>query len=132
VIGTTANEVHNMGEVWCVTLWDGRASLIAKYGTATGNQLMLQIVTDALKLAPANPNFLQSRDAVLQADLIDTGGANRAQLWAAFAKRGMGFSAYSPASSTTTGLVESFDLPDDLSIFPLVPFTASGDFGGPF
>ena len=30
VIGNTANEVHNMGEVWCVTLWEARANLIGK------------------------------------------------------------------------------------------------------
>ena len=98
-IGTTANEVHNMGEVWCVTLWEARANLINKLGYAAGNQLMLQLVTDGMNLSPANPNFLQARDAILQADLVDNGGANRAELWAAFAKRGMGVSATSPASS---------------------------------
>src|SRR5207249_7468790 len=67
-------------------------------------------------LSVANPNFLQSRDAILQADVVDNGGANRNELWAAFAKRGMGFSATSPGSSTTTGVQEAFDLPDDLRI----------------
>ena len=38
----------------------------------------LHHATDALKLSPPNPNFLQSRDAILQADLVNTGGANRA------------------------------------------------------
>src|SRR5262249_13417187 len=61
VIGTTANEVHNIGEVWCVTLWDARANLINKYGWAVGNQKMLQLVTDGMNLSPANPNFLQAR-----------------------------------------------------------------------
>jgi hypothetical protein len=37
VIGTTANEVHNMGEVWCVTLWEVRANLIAKHGFSAGS-----------------------------------------------------------------------------------------------
>ena len=95
--------MHNEGEVWCVTLWEARANLINKYGWAVGNQLILQLVTDGMKLTPPHPNFLQARDAIIQADLVDTGGANRNELWAAFAKRGMGFSATSPASSTTTG-----------------------------
>jgi hypothetical protein len=132
IIGTTANEVHNMGEVWCVTLWEARAKLIAKYGPAVGNQLMLQLVTDGMNLSPANPNFLQARDAILQADQVDTGGANGNQLWAAFAKRGMGFSATSPASSTTTGLVEAYDLPDFLKVTPGTGLSSGGGIGGPF
>ena len=132
IIGNTANEVHNMGEVWCVTLWDARANLVMKHGFATGNQLTLRLVTDGMKLAPANPNFLQARDAIIQADLVANAGANRLELWAAFAKRGMGASASSPASSTTSGLVESFDLPDDLGVTPNVGFTANGPVGGPF
>jgi hypothetical protein len=129
---TLANEVHNEGEVWCVTLWDARANLINKYGWAMGNQLILQLVTDGMKLTPAHPNFLQARDAILQADLVDNTGTNLRELWAAFAKRGMGFSAASPASSTTTGIQESFDLPDDLRISPRIGFVSSGPLGGPF
>jgi len=111
IIGTTANEVHNMGEVWCMTLREARANLINKYGWAVGNQLVLQLVTDGMNLSPANPNFLQARDAILQADQVDNNGANLTELWAAFAKRGMGKSATSPASSTTTGLHEAYDVP---------------------
>src|SRR5262249_19827839 len=105
----SANEVHNEGEVWCVTLWEARANLIAKYGWAIGNPLILQLATDGMKLTPAHPNFLQARDGIIQADLVDTGGANRNELWAAFAKRGMGFSATSPASTTSSGVHEAFD-----------------------
>jgi uncharacterized repeat protein (TIGR01451 family) len=132
VIGTSATEVHNMGEVWCVTLWDARANLIASHGWAVGNQLMLQLVTDGMNLSPADPNFLQARDAILQADQVDNAGANLDDLWAAFAKRGMGFSATSPDSSTTTGIHESFDVPDDLQVSPTISLNFSGVIGGPF
>jgi uncharacterized repeat protein (TIGR01451 family) len=108
--GGGASEVHNQGEVWCVTLWEARAQLVNKYGFA-GNQLMLQLVTDGMNLSPANPTFLQARNAIIQADIVDNGGANTNELWIAFAKRGMGFSATSPASSTTTGVHEAFDTP---------------------
>ena len=131
IVNPFANEVHNMGEVWCVTLWEARANLIAKFGWPTGNQLTLELVTDGMKLAPANPTFLEARDAIVQADLVLTGGENRDELWAAFAKRGMGASATSPASSTTTGLVEAFDLPT-LTVYPSLPFIAKGINGGPF
>ncbi len=106
-----APEVHNQGEVWCITLWEVRANFIAKYGWAIGNQLALQLVTDAMALCPPNPNFVQSRDAILLADRLNNNNANYNELWRAFAKRGLGSSATSPDSSTTQGIVESFDFP---------------------
>lgn len=127
-----SEEVHNQGEVWCVALWEARANLIAKYGWAVGNELILQLVTDGMRLSPANPNFLEARNAILQADLVNNSGANQTELWLAFAKRGMGFSATSPGSSTTVGVVESFVIPDDLAILPFRGFVSSGPFGGPF
>ena len=66
-----------------------------------------------MKLSPANPLFLQARDALLQADRVDNGGANQDLLWASFAKRGMGYSASSPANSTTLGVGEAFNTPAD-------------------
>jgi hypothetical protein len=125
-------EVHNVGEVWCMALWECRAQLIAKYGGTAGNPKILQLVTDGMKLSPANPNFLQARDAIIQADLVSTGGADAPQLWAAFAKRGMGAGASAPASSTTTGVVETFDLPNALRVTPTLALAASGPVGGPF
>lgn len=124
-----ADEVHNMGEVWCVTLWQARANLIAKYGAATGNQLMLQLVMDGMNLAPPDPTFLEARDAILQADQVDNNGANQQELWSAFAKRGMGVSAECPASSTTAGVFESFDLSDELKIFPAKPLYFAAQSG---
>ncbi|MDB6024302.1 MAG: hypothetical protein JWM68_525 [Verrucomicrobiales bacterium] len=111
VIGNTANEVHNIGEVWCVTLWEVRVALIKKYGFSVGNTLAMRLVTDGMTLSPANPNFLEARNAIINADKVDTGGANYALLWIAFAKRGMGGSATSPSSSTTIGVFQAFDLP---------------------
>jgi VCBS repeat-containing protein len=132
VIGNTANEVHNIGEVWCVTLWDARARLVARHGHAIGNELMLRLVTDGMKLSPANPTFLEARDAILQADAVNNGGANRNDLWAAFARRGMGASAVAPGSNTTSGVIEAFDLPDSLDISPRTGLVSSGSAGGPF
>ena len=61
-----------------------------------------------------------------------TGGTNRLDLWAAFAKRGMGSSASSPASNTTSGVIEAFDLPDDLGVSPVGEYLARGPVAGPF
>ena len=127
-----ADQVHRQGEVWCSALWDARALLIEKYGFETGNRLMLQIVTDGMVLTPPNPTFIQARDAILQADEINQGGANSDELWMAFAGRGLGVSAEAPPSTTTVGVKEAFDVPDDLTISPASGFTATGPLGGPF
>jgi hypothetical protein len=116
--GSAADEVHNQGEVWCVTLHEMWASLVSKYGWDIGNELSLQLVVDGLKLAPANATFLEARDGIIQADQIDTGGSDFVELWTAFSKRGMGFSAVGPDSSTTVGVLESFDLPSDIATGP--------------
>jgi hypothetical protein len=127
-----AAEPHNSGQVWGVALWDARANLISKYGFAAGNHLILQLVTDGMSLSPPNPNFIQARDCLIQADLVNHGGANHYELWAAFAKRGLGASATAPASTTTVGVHESFDLPDDLVLTPKTDVIATGPVGGPF
>jgi uncharacterized repeat protein (TIGR01451 family) len=107
-----------MGEVWCVTLWEARANLIRKHGWTTGNRLILELVTDGMALSPPNPNYLQARDAILQAELLDFGGANQKELWNAFAKRGMGVHATCPGSFTSIGVQESFEVPDDMQVSP--------------
>jgi hypothetical protein len=111
IVGNIAQEVHNQGEVWCVALWEARANLVRKHGWTVGNELVLQLLTDAMKLSPANPNFIEARDAILEADRVNHQEANYAELWDAFAKRGMGAGATSPDSSTTLGVVEDFSLP---------------------
>ena len=124
--------VHSMGEVWCVTLWEMRANLIAKLGFATGNQLALQIVTDGMGFCPPNPNFIQARNALLTAELANTGGANRPELWSAFAKRGLGYYATAPSSTTPAGVVEDFGTGPGLHISPPASLLVEGPEGGPF
>jgi len=126
-----ANEVHYQGEVWCSMLWDVRAAMIRKYGGLAGNHLVLQLVTDGMRLSPANPNFIEARDAILNADSIDNNGADLKEISAAFARRGLGLSASSPDSWTTIGVVESFDAMDDLRIGDK-NCVSSGSTGGPF
>lgn len=110
---STPVTVHNLGEIWCAMLWECRANLIATHGFA-GNEIMLQLVTDGMKLAPAAPTFIQSRDAILLADMINNDGANQCELWSGFAKRGIGMGASGPGTSSTSGVVESFEAPEGL------------------
>ena len=126
-----ATQVHYQGTVWCVTLWDLRANLILKHGFAVGNERALFLVTEGMKLGPANPNFVQARDGIIQAALVNHPG-DLGEVWSAFAKRGLGSGATAPASSTSTGVVESFTVPDSLEINERGGWNVTGDAGGPF
>jgi len=107
---TTANEVHNVGEVWCNTLLEMRREIGLIEGFAA-NEISMQLAVDGMKLAPGVPDFLDERDTILQADQARYGGVHQAAIWTAFAKRGMGVNATSPAGGGTSGIVENFALP---------------------
>lgn len=103
-------QVHADGEIWCLALWEARANLIAQFGETEGRRRMNLLILDGMKLAPPQATMIDMRDAILLADRVDFGGASQSQLWAAFAKRGMGALAYS-GNPEITHVVPSFDLP---------------------
>src|SRR5262249_48988146 len=70
---------------WVQTLWDLRDTL--------GSDAAEALATRAMELSPFNPSFLDERNAILQADLVLTGGAQQAAIWGVFAQRGMGWFA---------------------------------------
>lgn len=120
------HDAHDAGEIWASALWDLNWRLIDKYGFdpdlyhgAGGNNVALQLVMDAMKLQPANPSFLDGRDAILSADLVLTGGANHDAIWSAFARRGLGFGAEDGGSANSKRVVESFDLPPGRPVDPI-------------
>jgi len=105
--------VHAKGEVWCGILWETYWNFVDDlsfnddwYLGEGGNNYLLRDVVDGLKIQPCNPNFINARDAILQADEINYNGAHLCRLWKGFAKRGLGVSAQS-------GGFESFDLPSE-------------------
>jgi hypothetical protein len=97
-----APEVHADGEIWAQTLWDLRDAL--------GSETTAALVTRAMELSPFNPSFLDERNAILQADMILNGGANKATIWSVFAHRGMGFFA-GTLDGDDTQPVADFSLP---------------------
>ena len=110
---------HQIGFVWATLLWEVTWDMIDAHGfsadlynaTGTaGNQVMLQLVTEGMKLQPCSPGFVDGRDGILAADQSLYGGAYAATLQAAFARRGLGFSANQGSSGRTTDNVEAFDL----------------------
>lgn len=103
-------QVHRVGEIWCLTLWELRAALIKNLGYAEGQRQSIQLVVDGMKLSPGSPSFIEARDAILQADRTNNNGANQCLLWQAFAKRGLGFSA-STLNGDDAAPKEAFDTP---------------------
>ena len=51
------------------------------------------LVTRAMELSPANPSFLDERNAILLADMAVYGGRHQDAIWRVFAHRGMGYFA---------------------------------------
>ena len=127
--------VHQIGFVWATILWEvtwdmidahGFSADLYNAGGSAGNQMMLQLVTEGMKLQPCSPGFVTGRDGILAADQALYGGAHLATLRAAFARRGLGYSASQGSSSRTSDNVEAFDLwPTAGNQPPTAAFTVS-------
>lgn len=126
----TESVPHGVGSVWAAMLWEVTWSLIDEYGFDTdfynftgdvgldaGNVQAFALVTEAMKLQPCSPGFVDGRDAIFAADLAIYGGANECILWDAFAKRGLGLSADQGSSSSRSDGTEAFDTPSGLASF---------------
>ncbi|HEU5182291.1 MAG TPA: M36 family metallopeptidase [Candidatus Polarisedimenticolia bacterium] len=129
--GNGAAEVHNLGEIWAVTLWEVRSRIIAQAGSvAAGNETALQIVTDGLKVTPIDPSFTEARDALLDADCAGFACAHEGAIWGGFADRGLGYGAEASAGiAAHVGVRESFALPH-LDVASLAVNDAAGDGNG--
>ena len=103
-------EVHADGEIWMAALWDVRAALIKQFGEKEGRRRARVLLLDGMKFMPPSSTMIDARDAILLADRVDFKGASQDQLWAAFAKRGMGATAYS-FSGNSVHIRASYDLP---------------------
>ncbi len=113
--GTTSP--HADGEIWSAVNFDIAESMNAKYDSAfpsddeqlqercargelpadecPGNRRWAQLMFDGFLLQPSGSTMLDSRDAMLAADMLRFDGANQAQLWNNFARRGFGETAAS-------------------------------------
>lgn len=70
-LGECAPEVRNTGELWTETLWLARTNLVARCGFDTSLRTANQLVVAGMKLSVPDPTFLDDRNAILQADLLD-------------------------------------------------------------
>ncbi len=122
----TNPEVHAIGEIWCAALWDMTWGIIQQHnriepnlynGAANGgNNVALQLVLQGMKLQPCGPGFLDSRNAILAADSLLYQGQHQAAIWAAFARRGMGYSAQQGSSGSATDQTAASDMPPPASL----------------
>ncbi|MCE7926014.1 MAG: T9SS C-terminal target domain-containing protein [Haliscomenobacteraceae bacterium CHB4] len=111
-------EVHDMGEVWASLLWEMYWALVEKYGwtpdpfdTSGGNYKAIRLVFEGLKNNPCDPGFVDGRNAILAADSALYNGENACLIWAAFAKRGLGYSADQGSPYDAGDQREAFDVP---------------------
>lgn len=111
------NVPHGVGEVWAASLWDLYWKFIELYGfdptwesTTSGNFKAMLLVMDGLKLQPCNPGFLDGRDAIFQADILNFGGEHQCLLWEVFARRGLGYFAEQGDPMNHNDGKENFDV----------------------
>lgn len=114
---------HGVGFVWCSVLYDIYLDMIDKYGFDEniytgqgGNNKALELVMMGLKFQPCNPGFMDARDAIILADSLLNGGANKLLLWKAFARRGMGVDAYQGLSTSRSDGTIGYKLPAELTV----------------
>ncbi len=112
------SEPHGIGFVWATILWDLTWAYIDKYGFDSdlyngngGNNKIMKLVIDGLKLQPCGPGFVDGRDALLAADMATTGGIDQCIIWEVFANRGLGVNASQGSSTLRSDQVEDFSLP---------------------
>ncbi|KAH6565973.1 hypothetical protein BASA62_006970 [Batrachochytrium salamandrivorans] len=98
----TRLNVHAIGEVWASMLWEVYWNLVTKHGFSTnlydasqsaGNVVAMKIIMGGMALQPCNPTLLSARNAIITADVNNYGGANKCEIYKAFAKRGLGSEA---------------------------------------
>ncbi len=116
-------EVHALGSAWTAMLWDMTWNIIGItptdpdiYGGAGGNNIAFQLVMEGMKLQPCSPGFVDGRDAILLADEILYNNAHRCAIWAAFARRGLGYTANQGSSTDASDGSQAFDVPQGVTL----------------
>jgi PKD repeat protein len=133
------SEPHGVGFIFATALWDMTWALIDEYGGTPdpdlyqgtgGNNIAMQLVTEAMKIQPCNPGMIDGRDAILAADELLYDGAHQCLIWEVFAKRGFGYSANQGSAFSRSDQVEAFDEPPICQVAteaPVAAFSALSD-----
>lgn len=112
----TESVPHGVGSVWATILWDLYWNFVDIYGYDQdlyngqgGNNMVMQLVIDGLKLQPCQSNFTNLRDGILFADELLYDSQNECLIWDTFARRGLGVSADGGSSASRGDGNEAFD-----------------------
>lgn len=108
---TSSSSGHGNGQIWASVVYDIRAQIPG------GAEAMASLVLDGMKATPANPSFIDARDALVTAD----GGDNYCLIWSAFAGRGLG-------TDSTGGLDDVPSFSDDVPAECLPTADAAGPY----
>lgn len=107
---------HGVGEVWSNMIWDLYWAMVEKYGwdadinnTTSGNHRAVQLVVDGMKFQPCNPGFIDGRDAIMAADIVNYDGVDTCLISSVFARRGLGYFASQGDSGSAGDGIENFD-----------------------
>ena len=112
-VGSGSNaEMHNTGEIWASMLWQCYSNLLndtARLTFAQAQDRMKHYLVAGYKMTPANPTFIEARDALL-AVIGAQSSDDQALCMQGFAARGAGVGAVAPErdSLTNAGVIESF------------------------
>ncbi|KAK2755603.1 elastinolytic metalloproteinase mep [Colletotrichum kahawae] len=115
----------DLATVWASVLYEVFWNMVDTYGIgdvgtvsfdANGvpqgaRYLLLKLILDSEALMPCSAHHLQARDALLEADQVLTGAANKCSIWKGFARRGFGQDAV--YGSGTRGRVDGFTVPSE-------------------
>jgi gliding motility-associated-like protein len=114
----TVSVPHGVGSVWCTILWDLTWAYIDQYGYdpdlyngTGGNNRIMQLVLDGIKLQPCSPGMVDGRDALIAADQATTGGTDTCMIWNVFAARGLGENASQGSTNNASDAADGFDVP---------------------
>ncbi len=107
---------HAIGEIWATVTWDLYWAMVEKYGfdanlsnPNSGNARAIQLVMDGMKLQPCFPGFIDGRDAIMAADVLNYNGADTCLISSVFARRGMGYLADQGSSDDSGDGIENFE-----------------------
>ena len=113
---------HGIGSIWATMLWDMTWEIILQDNQIVndiynvpdsiadykGNIAALKLANEGLRLQPCSPSFVQSRDAILQADQMLFGGRYSCAISRAFTRRGLGALASTGTSTNDRIVTEDF------------------------
>ena len=112
------SQPHGVGFVFGTMLWDLTWAFIDQYGYdpnlingSGGNNKIMQLFIDALKVSPCNPGFVEFRDAILLADDLTNNGVHECLIWEVFARRGLGVLADQGNANNRQDQTEDFSIP---------------------